>query len=505
MESELKLKVDPQAATMLVNSPALRSHAVSEPAVEKHVDRYFDTENYDLWNHGFSLRVRSTGREYVQTLKGAGSTLAGVHHRTELESIVASDAPDEEVFLRQLREAQPKLADDLSDRRLDPEPVFINRVERTSWLVALPDGCRIECALDVGQLQHGDRTTAVRELELEIKEGDPAHLYELAQQVHATIPMRVENSSKAARGYALACEERAQSVKAIPVALKPKVRLGEAYGLILRNCLQHIQANEPGVLAGDVESLHQMRVGMRRLRAAQAMVRDMVQMPAPIADDIEWISGELGDARNWDVLLTSVLPSLPIPDEQRAALARIETAAREQGERHRARVRAAISSARYTSLMLALGGWIAQKGWQPVSGDNRVLEKRIGTAAPKLVRHAAARLRKRARTSDLRQPACLHKVRIAAKKERYAREFFAALTPDKKAKRRRDELAKIQDQLGHVNDTVVARGLVKELHERVPQESRLLGFIEGALAIKGSDAISAARQHLKGSVRSEAK
>ena len=66
---------------------------------------------------------------------------------------------------------------------------------------------------------------------------------------------------------------------------------------------------------------------LRRLRAALAMVRDLVQLPDPLPADIEWLAGELGDARNWDVFLESVLPNLPVPDDQRGSLARIEAAA----------------------------------------------------------------------------------------------------------------------------------------------------------------------------------
>jgi CHAD domain-containing protein len=275
-------------------------------------------------------------------------------------------------------------------------------------------------------------------------------------------------------------------------------------GEILRNCLQQMQANERGVLAGDVESLHQMRVGLRRLRAAQAMVRDLVLLPEPIMDDIEWLAGELGDARNWDVFLESVLPGLPLTEEQKPALARVEAAANAEAERHRARVRTAVANPRYTTLMLTLGSWIAREDWQqtPLKGDP--LEQKIKKAAPKLVQHAAARVRKRARGYDLKRPECLHKVRIAAKKERYAREFFAALSHTGKGRRRHDLLTNMQDELGEINDSFVARQLVAELGERVPQEAGLLGFIEGVLAERAIDVMPHARKHIKKRLRDKA-
>jgi CHAD domain-containing protein len=132
------------------------------------------------------------------------------------------------------------------------------------------------------------------------------------------------------------------------------------------------------------------------------------------------------------------------------------------------------------------------------------LEQKVGKTAPRLVQHAAARVRKRARDVDLQQPVSLHRVRIAAKKERYAREFFEAFSHGKKEARRHDMLAGMQDELGVLNDGVVARGLIGQLRERVPQELALLGFIEGVLAARALDALPRAGKHVRRKLRSRA-
>jgi len=193
-----------------------------------------------------------------------------------------------------------------------------------------------------------------------------------------------------------------------------------------------------------------------------------------------------------------------VPDEHKPALARVEVAAREEAERHRARVRSAVGSARYTSLMLGLGAWIAGQGWQQAGQPAPELAQKVGKTAPGLVRHAAARVRKRARGIDLQHPDTLHKVRIAAKKERYAREFFAALSHGKKEVRRHDMLTGMQDELGLLNDSVVARELVGQLRERVPQELALLGFIEGVLAARAFEALPRAGKHVRRKLRARA-
>ena len=95
-------------------------------------------------------------------------------------------------------------------------------------------------------------------------------------------------------------------------------------------------------------------------------------------------------------------------------------------------------------------------------------------------------------------------MRIAAKKERYAREFFDAIGHGKRAARRHDLLADMQDELGTINDSNVARELVGQLRERVPQEVALLGFIEGVLAARATQALPRARRHVKQRLRDKA-
>jgi inorganic triphosphatase YgiF len=509
MECEIKLALDSASVSQVRKIPFLRPAGGAKPEEREHVDRYFDTADLTLWQHGYALRVRSDGTRHVQTLKGGGSVVAGLHRRVELESEIASGEPDRGLFARQLGEALPALAKQFGKHEAPLEPVFVNKVKRAAWMLELDDGVQVECALDTGELQRGDRSLPVRELELEMKQGEPARLYELARQVHEAVPVRIENISKAERGYALAGAVAPRAVKATAVALRRKASMGEALAGILHNCLEQMQANEQGVLSGEVESLHQMRVGLRRLRAAMDMVKALTRLPAPLAAEVEWLAGELGDARNWDVFIESLLPGLPLPEEHKPALARVAVAAREEAERHRARVRAAVGSPRYTGLMLGLGAWIAGEGWkqadsQPDGAPAAALEQKVAKAAPRLVQHAAARVRKRARGFDLKQPECLHKVRIAAKKERYAREFFEALSHGKKEARRHDLLAGMQDELGLLNDSVVARGLVAQLRERVPQELALLGFIEGVLAARALDALPRAGKHVRRKLRARA-
>jgi CHAD domain-containing protein len=65
-------------------------------------------------------------------------------------------------------------------------------------------------------------------------------------------------------------------------------------------------------------------------------------------------------------------------------------------------------------------------------------------------------------------------------------------------------LSGMQDELGLLNDGVVARELVGQLRERVPQELALLGFIEGVLAARALEALPRAGKHVRRKLRAKA-
>jgi CHAD domain-containing protein len=83
---------------------------------------------------------------------------------------------------------------------------------------------------------------------------------------------------------------------------------------VLGNCLEHIQRNEVAVVEGhDPETLHQMRVGVRRLRSALKLFATVAPCPPALLEDIDWLGMELGAARDWDVLLSSTLARMDAP------------------------------------------------------------------------------------------------------------------------------------------------------------------------------------------------
>src|SRR5262245_64848942 len=154
----------------------------------------------------------------------------------------------------------------------------------------------IELTVDKGKVEVGRQSAPLCELELGLKRGESAELFKLARVLAEEVPVQLAVKSKAERGYALIAGELPQPVKAAPIALTPNCSRQVAFQVIARACLRQLVANQPATLRGEPEGLHQMRVALRRLRAAISLFADMLVDPQTeeMKTQFKWITQELG-------------------------------------------------------------------------------------------------------------------------------------------------------------------------------------------------------------------
>ena len=284
-----------------------------------------------------------------------------------------------------------------------------------------------------------------------------------------------------------------KAAKAVALKLNKSMSVEEAFQAIVRNCIGQVQDNEAGV-AGypDVEFLHQMRIALRRLDAAFSLFGELVAVPPAIVDELEWLGAQLGPARDWDVFLESTLPRVASSMPGNAGIEPVQAAARDQRELVHARASDAVSSARFSKLIRALEGWCDQRAWRDsISGKQKTrLKMRVGDFAAGVLEQQQQRLLKRGR--KLKEPGTdqLHRVRIGAKRARYAAEFFASLLPGKQVRPYVQALRSLQDELGWFNDASVATRLLDETCETCEQNDSLR---EGAALVHGY--LAAVREH----------
>jgi len=208
-ETELKLTIADSDVRSLGQLAVVTLYAEGLPEKKHLVNHYYDTPDCDLWSAQMALRLRWDGNHFVQTLKTAGRSKAGLVRRGEWEWSLTGDRlqPDKiptKLWPRSLQGHTDKLA-----------PLFRTDFDRTCWQLMIPAGelegfrgdCHIELALDQGEAAllppAENRHRRISEIELELKAGDAKSLLIVADIMRSTIPLLPRNVSKAAVGYRL--------------------------------------------------------------------------------------------------------------------------------------------------------------------------------------------------------------------------------------------------------------------------------------------------------------
>jgi inorganic triphosphatase YgiF len=508
MEVELKLLVAPGDLGRVERHPALKGMRRWAARREHLATVYYDTPDFELAREGVALRVRRSGDRSIQTLKADGLAGAGLHAREELEwPLAAGTGPDlavlgETPFGRLFTRKRVR-------ERL--QPVFTTEFDRAARMVAFADGTAAELAIDRGEIRAGERAAPISEAEIELKTGDAHRLFALAREIARDVPVRLGHASKAERGYALASGAPAAPHKARAVPLDGPLSAGAALRRIAFGCIAQMQANEEGLLIGkDPEYLHQFRVGLRRLRSCLGLAGLALGKPAiaAAAEELRWLQNVLGPARDWDVLTTETLATLARSVDAGAALRTFRVRCARIRRVHDAAACEAVRSTRYTALVLGLGEQFAYDGLAgfarqaPPGPEEPPAHRGPGLAAPGGEFAAFARerldrrLRKHGPDVPKATPEARHRVRIGAKKLRYATEFFAALYPKKRVAPYLEALEDLQDILGALNDVVVAEGLLAESVAATgrPVPERVDGLIRGWMAAVAANELAGFRR-----------
>lgn len=324
-EIEVKLELAPANLPDLKKIPFLRT-VKPTPKSANQVSVYFDTDEQKLRRSGLMLRVRREGRRYRQTIKATAHN--GDFERDEWEAEIAGNEPD-------LNEANGTALEPLLTKKLRRglKPVFETRVRRTVYPL-VDNAHAIALTVDQGTIDTGTRSQSLCEIELELKRGSAADLFDVARELTQKLPARLAVKSKSERGYEILDGEQKQPVKAASIDLQAGVSAREAFKAIGLACLKQVINNEPALLGGDPEGVHQMRVGIRRLRAAMSLFGVLLRDPqtAAIKNELKWLAGELGPARELEVLLNRVVAPMkrhrPTLARHAVAFARIRGPAR---------------------------------------------------------------------------------------------------------------------------------------------------------------------------------
>ena len=138
------------------------------------------------------------------------------------------------------------------------------------------------------------------------------------------------------------------------IILRHAMTAGQAFQVIGFSCLHHFAANQDAVAHSDPEGVHQMRVGLRRLRAGMSFFKDLIEQPDTqhIKSELKWLTEQLGPARDLDVFLKEGVKPLK---REKPAAREVTTLAEDLDRRRRAsfvQAKAAVQSERCRKLVL---------------------------------------------------------------------------------------------------------------------------------------------------------
>jgi len=448
---EIELKFDLAAGDIAVVMAALPP---GKDACQTLLSIYFDTVEQTLSAKGFGLRVRRSGERFIQTLKSSPAADGG---RDEWEWPVVGLAPDADL-LAETPAALP------SDAALTAR--FTVEVDRLQRLVAA-DGGAIEVALDRGKVRADGREQDFIELELELKAGDPAALFALAGRLLDAAPLVLSFVTKAGRGEALLEGNPLRREGYRSPNLAVDATAGEALRTIGQACLTQMAANAASLRrAAGPEGVHQLRVAVRRLRSTLATFRDIARDAdvARVKAELKWLADELAPARNLDAFIQQVWRPQARAQHELDGMAAFGAALLSAQTGAYRRVAAAVDSPRFRRLMLDTAAWLQAGSW---AGPDAPAADRRDRPARAFARKALSRRRRRVlkRGESLAEmdPAARHRLRIQAKKMRYAAEDLAPLFPEHPGRRTRfiDSLKALQDRLGLLNDLAVSTALAE--------------------------------------------
>ncbi len=464
---ELKLRLREDEVPRLMRHRLLhRAKGAGLPKARRLISVYYDTANFDLHRNKAALRLRNEGKKKILSVERAGSR--SPRARSEWEEEVVGDRPN----LMRVDDAVIRKVFAEMKRRRPLKPQFVTDVRRREWPMRFGD-TELRVALDLGKITSPRGSVPVCEAEIELISGDAVGIYEVARRLHRSVSFMVEAQSKVARGYALAGSLPPSPQKASRVVLRRRMTVAEAFVEIGRNCLVQVRANEAcATLGEDPEGVHQLRIGLRRMRAVLVALRHHTvhDKRQAVNAELRWIARECGHARSWDVF--SALARRFDGEPGFASLMSEVEAARAAAY---SRMHAVIASRRYTELMLKLDAMWEGGGWTQMVDPARLLDldEPIGDFAQRTLKLLNRKLHKFGDGLRSLSPKDLHHLRIRAKRLRYVGEFFRSLFPSKLSSAYLAALEGVQDRLGTLNDGNCMFDLLGQLDRRRAEDNPL--------------------------------
>ena len=489
-EIELKFGVPPARAGAI--DTALRRAQARRLAIES---RYFDTSDRRLAEAGLSLRLRRSSGLWEQTLKAPAGGLGERLEETVLRpGRWGTEGPPIDPSLHDGTAAGKRLREVMAAGGAAPaglEPVHVCTVMRRSIEIDAHGG-RVEVAFDRGEIHAAAALAPVCEVEYELKGGDTGALVAFGKDGVREHGLWLSTLSKAARGDRLARGETAgPPVKAKPPVLNRGMTGTEIFRAVLRACLDQVLANATEVGEGHrtAESIHQLRVGIRRARTAW---RELAPLgPSAVPD--------------WETPLVEAFRALGAYRDRNTVVASLQARLAESGSPEPTLssnaseppdpVEVVRAAAFQCALLDALALTLPSPGDAGAPGRSDALD----FVASRLDR-LHKQLKRAAKRFEASTPTEQHQARKRLKRLRYLGELAGSLYKPERVERYLERLSPAQDALGAHIDLLVGLDMARASAEAGDAQA---WFNVGWLTAQLDASAHGCRQALRRAARSE--
>ncbi|MGO8876960.1 MAG: CHAD domain-containing protein [Acidimicrobiales bacterium] len=449
---------EPQAVPLplLASMPGLE--AVAQP-VKRLVDSYFDTPDWRLGRSGYVLRTRQRAGRHEATLKDLAPSSDGLRRRLEVTEPLPS--PD----LAGLHPAGPvgrRVRALVGGRTLGQ--VLEVRTRRRPYALEVRGTAVGEVALDDTVIVAGEERHRIRlqRVEVEVLPAWVESLSPLVERLRHDCGLQPATLSKFEAGLLGAGFVIPRPSDLGPTGFSATATVAEVAYAVLRKDAASMLAHEPGTRLGeDIESLHQMRVATRRMRAALSLFETVLPARAArVHEELGWLAGVLGSVRDLDIQLGNLDAwTEELPGVHRQALDELGDLLLSHHESARLALLEALDSRRYERLVGALTSMLDQGPLRRAS----IRQAPALDALPELIgrrhREAEKAVRRAHRTGIVED---FHRLRIRCKRLRYAIEFTGDLYGGD-VKRYARQVASLQDELGLIQDAETAANRLQDI------------------------------------------
>ena len=394
---------------------------------------YFDTAQYDLAHAGITLRHRVERGKQAWQLK-----LPLMKDRQEIELVDRQSIP-------------PTIFCDLLFLHLGQRqfvPVATLRVWRAGIRVRIDHAPVADVTLDqVSVMKDGAVLQRFRELEIEQVNGKKSTLPDLERQLRQAGAEDHDGRPKLFRALSLVTSDPE------PLQESDAPALAHVRWALARHT-QWLVTHDPGARLGrEPESLHQMRLATRQLRAVLRATRPMLipEWADSLRDELRWLGRLLGPARDLDVQLAYFREeSASLDAQDRRPLTSFIVHLEAQRNKVQEVLLNELKSARYLDLIRRL----REAPHDPTALESTVTLRDLAKQEFTKLRNA---FRQAGRTPN---SATIHEIRIKTKRARYAAEL-AGSTVGKPATRFINKARTVQGVLGMHQDALQAETYIR--------------------------------------------